>query len=841
MIRILIGLFLLVGTQSMAQSAADWWYFGQGAGVHFESTGPVADTNGQIYTFEGCASISDAAGDLLFYTDGSTVWNRLHQVMPNGTGLLGNASSSQSAIIVPRPGVPTDYYIITVPVSGPTGMRYTLVDLTLEAGLGDVDTTEKNILLTLNAGENVCALAHGNGNGYWVATHIRYSDTVKAFEISGSGVNTSPVVSTTGDSIEAFVGCIKASPNSKYIGLAKQTFGFSFPSGRISLMKFNNNTGAVEDNIMWSSPFVTGPYGVEFSPNNDVLYISDGWGAQLNAVVQYDISNFDSLSIVTSEYLVVDSVAFGQIQLGPDERIYLTSRLFSTPGLDSFLHRINEPNLLGAACDWELNAVHLAGRRATMGLPPFLSSIFNVTFEAENLCFGDTVLFIPDTAGVDSVWWNFGDPSSGALNESSVLFPSHFYADTGSYTIVLIAQSDTIFDTLQTTIYIYPRQSLDLGPDTTLCFGDTLALDIADLFSSYLWSDSSVADTFAIFRDSTVYVTLFGVCDTLSDTIRVAFDTLAVFNLGPDTTFCEPNSIVLNPGLNVGALAYWNTGDTVDSTDLLHVTQSGQYILVAENVCGTVSDTVEVFITPLPDTALLPPDTLNCFDNTIFLPRPLNDTITYVWSDSSDGPFFEIDTTMTIWLAAFNECGVNIDTFTAVFNGEIKTELGEDTVICDEDSIQLFGTDSLAAYLWNTGDTTDTIVTPVGESKNYIVTITLKDCQLIESREVVSNDTACPDIDCTLRYGNVFTPNGDGWNDRFRIESDCDLFRFSMSIYNRWGQLLHESDNVAYGWDGYVNGEQATAGTYYFTVESKDFVVVNSDRFYTRGSFTLVR
>ena len=825
----------------MAQSPADWWYFGQGAGVHFEPTGPVADTNGQTYTFEGCTSISDNDGNLLFYTDGSTVWNKIHQIMPNGTGLLGNASSSQSAIIVPRPGVPSNYYIFTVPVSGTIGMRYSLVDLDLQGGLGDVDTVEKNILLTLNTGENVCALAHGNGNGYWVASHIRYSDTIKAFEITGAGVNTTPVISTTGDSIEAFVGCIKASPNSKYIGLAKQTFGFTFPSGRISLMKFNNNTGEVVDHIMWSSPFVTGPYGVEFSPNSDVMYISDGWGAQLRALVQYDISSFDSIPIVTSEYLVADSVSFGQVQLGPDERIYLTTSIGQGLGLDSFLHRINEPNVLGVGCSWEPFAVYLEGRRATMGLPPFLSSIFNVTFEVENLCLFDTVLFIPDTADVDSMWWNFGDPGSGGLNTSTAFFPSHYYADTGSYTVELIAQSDTVFDTLQLNIYIYPRQSLDLGPDTTLCFGDTLVLDASDLFSTYLWSDSSTADSFAVFGDSMVYVTLFGVCDTLSDTIRVDFDTLATFDLGPDTTFCEPNTMVLNPGLNVGALAYWNTGDTVDSTDLLLVTQSGQYILVAENVCGNVSDTVEVFITPLPDSALLPPDTLNCFDNAIFLTRPINDTVTYIWSDSSSEEIFEIDTTKTIWLAAFNECGINIDTFTAIFNGEIKTELGEDTIICDEDSIQLFGTDSLATYVWNTGDTTDTIVTPEGESKNYIVTITLRDCQAIESREVVSNDTACPDIDCTLRYGNVFTPNGDGWNDRFRIDSDCDIFKFSMSIFNRWGQLVHESSNVAYGWDGYINGEPAAVGTYFFTVQYKDYVVVNSDRFYTRGSFSLIR
>jgi len=53
--------------------------------------------------------------------------------------------------------------------------------------------------------------------------------------------------------------------------------------------------------------------------------------------------------------------------------------------------------------------------------------------------------------------------------------------------------------------------------------------------------------------------------------------------------------------------------------------------------------------------------------------------------------------------------------------------------------------------------------------------------------------------------------------------------------------LVHESSNVAYGWDGYVNGELASPGTYFFTVEYKDFVVVDSDRFVTQGTFSLLR
>lgn len=78
----------------------------------------MALTNGQLNTLEGCATIADTTGSLLFYTDGITVWNRNHVPMPNGSGLLGNPSSTQSGIIVPYPGNTDLYYVFTVHDAG---------------------------------------------------------------------------------------------------------------------------------------------------------------------------------------------------------------------------------------------------------------------------------------------------------------------------------------------------------------------------------------------------------------------------------------------------------------------------------------------------------------------------------------------------------------------------------------------------------------------------------------------------------------------------------------------------------------------------------------------------
>src|ERR1700710_228898 len=99
----LVLLIFFAGTL-LSQNESRKWYFGSNAGLDFMNTPPTALTNGAMLTIEGCSSIADGAGNLLFYTSGTAVWDKTHQVMANGNALYGNASSSQAAIIVPQPG-----------------------------------------------------------------------------------------------------------------------------------------------------------------------------------------------------------------------------------------------------------------------------------------------------------------------------------------------------------------------------------------------------------------------------------------------------------------------------------------------------------------------------------------------------------------------------------------------------------------------------------------------------------------------------------------------------------------------------------------------------------------
>ncbi|HZF99549.1 MAG TPA: hypothetical protein VEY71_01030, partial [Chitinophagales bacterium] len=265
------------------------WYFGGNAGIDFNQTPPVKLINSAMNTNEGCASISDpATGEILFYTNGDTVWNREHQPMPNGFGLGGHYSTSQAALIVPAPGNPQLFYVFTVYAQaneyinfccGSGGLNLNVVDMTLDGGLGDV--TVKNQLVLTPTAEKLTAVKHCNGVDYWVLTHEWDSDNFFAFPLTAAGLGT-PVISSvgmvhadvgSGNSWET-IGHMRISPNGKRLALAA-----SQQLNRVELFDFDNTTGVVSNLIFSDENYpnvcgFTGPYGVCFSPDNSKLYIS---------------------------------------------------------------------------------------------------------------------------------------------------------------------------------------------------------------------------------------------------------------------------------------------------------------------------------------------------------------------------------------------------------------------------------------------------------------------------------------------------------------------------------------------------------------------------------------
>lgn len=422
--------FLILFTSFVySQGEANIWYFGQNAGLDFNSGVPVALTNGQLNTTEGCATISNGAGQLLFYTDGITVWDKNHAIMPNGTSLNGNPSSTQSATIVPLPGSTTLYYIFTLDAfAGANGFCYSIVDLSLNGGNGDVTT--KNILLYTPSCEKISITKHANNIDYWIVSHQWNSSNFVSYLLTSSGLDVAnPVLSNSGvvvnGNTENAWGQMKISPDGSKLAICN-----SFINAEI--FDFDNNTGIISNPIVLIDDYSS--YGIEFSPNSQVLYLTNLDGnTPVFKIFQYDLTN--PLLINTSIQTIYTSLSNAQVpaslQLASDGKIYV-AQVYNT-----HLSVIDNPDQLGIGCNFQLNSVGLSSGISKYGLPPFVSSFFfTPAIQFQNACVGESAQFQLSNATITSANWDFGDGTT-----STSLSPIHTYAIAGTYNVTVSTTS----------------------------------------------------------------------------------------------------------------------------------------------------------------------------------------------------------------------------------------------------------------------------------------------------------------------------------------------------------------------------------------------------------------
>lgn len=449
----------------LAQKEAANWFFGDRAGLNFNTNPPTAMT-GSLQTVEGSASISDKDGNLLFYTDGITVYDAMDRPMPHGTGLKGNVSSTQSALIVPNPVNHRIYYIFTVdkpdyfriPDDPIEGVNYTIVDMSLNSGFGDVVTSQKNIhLLTYNpndpveneykSSEKITAVVSSDCSSYWVVT--QFVNRFYSFRVDANGVDPNPVVSVTPNSVPPLIneddvnitaqGYLKLSPDGKKLAAAYSSTNLGTASagrkssGKVFLYDFDDFSGKVSnEQLLLSDSY---PYGVEFSAETRKLYVTANIYNNQDALQYSELYQFDleSSNIPASKFMVKQSnnVA-GALQLGINGKIYRAGYPLFVKSY-SLLSVINDPEVSGDGCNYSHNSIDVSPADVKLGLPPFIQSLFTESFDFKNLCFGDATEFTAQgVEKYDSFEWDFGDGTIATGTEVS-----HTYQEAGTYTVVL--------------------------------------------------------------------------------------------------------------------------------------------------------------------------------------------------------------------------------------------------------------------------------------------------------------------------------------------------------------------------------------------------------------------
>ena len=401
------------------------WYFGTNAGITFNSGAPVALTNGALTTTEGVATISDNSGNLLFYTNGITVWNRNHLIMTNGNGLLGDFSSTQSAIIVQKPLSNNIYYIFTSDNdAGPDGIRWSEVDMTLSGGLGAI-TSNKNIaLLSPNqlSCEKLCVVRNCNNQDLWVISRDWNSNVFRCWSVDPTGIGNIQAWSGLGvisnGVTQSSYGQLKASPDGRKLAACYYGFGGNGVN-KIEIYDFNPATG-------WASNAQTisteaGIYGCEFSPNGKVLY----GGCNQGLLLQWNLCAGTLAQIQASRTVISNAGAFiGSLQIGPDSKIYVARGTTS-------LSVINSPNTLGLGCGYSDLSISLLGRNGRMGLPNFASYYNQQTVTIPdpvalscNLFQFNAPFLNPSCNPVNySYIWDFGDGTQSNIQNPTHQFP----------------------------------------------------------------------------------------------------------------------------------------------------------------------------------------------------------------------------------------------------------------------------------------------------------------------------------------------------------------------------------------------------------------------------------
>ncbi|MDB5033165.1 MAG: Carboxypeptidase [Chlorobi bacterium] len=488
-ISLFVLALLLLPRICSAQKEFNVWCFGFGAGIDFNGPAPVS-IDCVLKEEEGSASIADrSTGALLFYTDGVRVRRKDNVVMLNGDSLRGNPTSTQSALIVPKPGDDRGYYLFTADAGAydhlpNLGINYSLIDMRLDGGRGAV--TRKNIRILDSAAEKLTTVRNSDGCSYWILAHGWGSDGFYAWRLSDTGL-APPVISSIGIVHQdhaalpgvGSIGVMKPSPDGRRLAVLLYDMRIA------QLFDFDPATGIISNPITIA---VDGyPYGASFSPDNGKLYIS----AEPNQLVQYDVRGADSAAIAATEVLISDSTdvknydTYGMLQLAPDGRIY------HARNPSRWIGAIVNPNASGTACDYRFNALDLGPRgRSVYGLPNLIESYFvngnllcggpAVSFTGpDTICAGESVQYTDRSTNGPTGWaWSFPGGSPAAWSDR--IPPELRYDTPGSYPIRLAVTNPVGTSTVERTLTVLPRGEIRtrIATDYTASPGDTVLVAV---------------------------------------------------------------------------------------------------------------------------------------------------------------------------------------------------------------------------------------------------------------------------------------------------------------------------------------------------------------------------
>ncbi len=582
-----------------------WFFTHPGAGLDFVDGGVRGVNNTGALPAHITVSHPKTKA-LQFYTDGQNCYNANHQVMQNGGNIAGDGSWGPGYAVAPLVDSANKYYLFSVYHISDTfsTLYYSVIDMDLNNGLGDVAAGRKNVVLANGNFSKSLLIVPGDNCDLWLVTHAIVLPEFKVYQITGNGINPQPVVSVTGSQVQGYASNNGYSPAYFSPGMCVSpdrtriaTASFSSKTaGGVLVSQFNTANGVVSSSLkIAEGDFLF----TQFSPDSRKLYAASFTGE--GGLIQWNLSGWNEDTITRSRKVVAAQNAArtfsgNHLRLYNDT-IYLNSMCGRFPPCDygssqQKISIIANPNNEGQACNFIVDAIALnvplvpailqMGGEVVHPLPP--DTIYKKTDTlicTQNGSFPS--IRLSGTPGLKQYIWEDGTTTVSR----AVSGPGHYR---------LIARRD--FCSYESDSFVIRQSdiSFNLGPDAAPLCGDNsfhiLSIPPGAGYKTR-WQDGSTANSFVVTQPGTYWVALTNPDGCmLTDTVVInARESMG--DLGPDHFFCKGEQIqvtftVVPP---VGTQVQWSTGSTEPS---VRVGQAGTYWVEVKDTICIERDTVRI-------------------------------------------------------------------------------------------------------------------------------------------------------------------------------------------------------------------------------------------------------
>ncbi len=880
-----------------AQNETNNWFFGRNAGLNFD----VGDTNivlgSGMFTPEGCTSISDYDGNLMFYSNGENIWNRNHEIMDNGDNLFGDVTGVQTAIIIPKPNDVSTYYIFYTrenAINSPTfiaaGIYYSEIKFTPQNPLGSV--VIKNQRIANSATSRLAAIYHNDTNSYKLITVTKPDSPIidpngeelfvfRIFTISSLGIDLNSTVVTIIENIGT-IGTLKISPNGQYIAIINSQ----------SMKIFAYEYDIVLDNFQLYKTLPTVPafglflipYGLEFSQDSNMLYYTGANGSDIY-IVQIQFSHLNDMN--PPEGYFFNEPRAQSLQLARNGKIYVSKGDINSPY--SRISVINKPEKFGIECAFQRDAINFSPNASTKGLPIFVaSSLRNRIIVSDDACVNTSFDFELDLyAPIISVEWDFGD---GAF--SNLLNPSHTFITYGFHKVkATIITSNRIF-TLYKTIEVFPPAFIAPNQVLTQCDNDNDGFSVFNLenisdfisnanseFEYYFYTSSVDAqnDENRIqnpinytnrFNSEEIFVKIITEkgCPSITSFIIENVTTTPSTQL-PNFYTCENSDTVLNNSEGIFDLdfikleiisilntppnyeikfypTYLDAQTKLNEIGGLYTSTTREIWIRIEDENNSCNGVFSFTIVVNEEIEINIEEKYTICDSNVQSPIVLDGGISntsWTWRNISlqvlsTERFFPLVDEGKFSVVLVKEENGLVCTETIYFDvyTSIAPTLQEIRVDNDQIFISVRGTGNYEFSLDN--------ITYSGSSKSHTFTDLEAGIYTIYVRDVDGCLYAIQENVLLVKFPRYFTPNGDGINDYWKLYGPINDYYSSaeLVVYDRYGNLLYTMNFIEnnLGWDGTFNNKKLPATDYWYKIIFKDF---NDNTFEKKGHFSLTR